>query len=224
MTDTTHNTNSAAPVNYALDHLDSATAWIERQGRTGDMPSTSARLANTAIAQFRSTIRSDEPQSVSWFLENVDMLTTRFVNLNANVKGDTARTYAARARSALKEHARYCVNPGAYRSTSKAKAPREEKKVTKPTKQSATLAAQPASAPPAPVASMPLAPVAVGFPPGLRVRDLPLAGDDREFLFAVPKDFTRADWAKVAHHLATFVRDGSLQPEVVAETLARIPT
>jgi hypothetical protein len=82
--------------------VDDICRFLDAKASCGDIAESSARLAGSAIRVLSTCIAPDEPQGdVAYMRENLEKLGNRWSTLNPDSKGDTARSYVSRVKTAL---------------------------------------------------------------------------------------------------------------------------
>lgn len=209
-------TTSQDAVNVLQPHtIDAVIGWVEKQTKKKDMPESSGRLTLTGLRAIAEQVAEDEPNNVEWISDNIDLLLQRWIRSKPEMKSDTAKTYASRARSAIKEFLRWDSDPAAYRpKPTPFVGARAEKKSPPPAAKPAQIAIAPDASPvvSAPKPESPPSPVAIGSEhvrkaqPG-DLRECPLGGD-RSFQYLPPQGGLKLKEAlRIAFHLFTICDD-----------------
>lgn len=134
----------------AENSVDDVASWLERQGEAhfGD----NAKLYKSAILRLSERRVEREPSTVSWVLENLEVLAERLAKAE-HVAPNSLKTYISRARSALQAYADWSANPVGWshkRGTSSGGG-KKEKVATK-------VRGKASGAPPTPIPATPVAP------------------------------------------------------------------
>ncbi|HTA91227.1 MAG TPA: hypothetical protein VK745_16690 [Polyangiaceae bacterium] len=172
--------------------------FLKQKAERGEIAENSARLKATSIRQLVTVLGEDEPKTAQYVLENIQSIATRWATLNsADAKGETAKTYESRARSAIESYFEWVRDPKGFkfkrsapRATPEAKEPKAQKTEAKPT------AASPET--PAPAAQA----------PEQEVRSFPLGAGREAFNFMLPSGgLDVRDVRKIVCHLLTLAKD-----------------
>jgi hypothetical protein len=174
--------------------LEDATRWMTAMGEAGEYPPDTARNCVQAIRRLVTVFRDDEEANpaVAAFSADLERIADRYARLNPG-KGNTVRTYRARAQTLVTEYLRYVENPSDFR-------PRKGRASRKPQ-------AGPAEAAPRRTRSET---GRVHTPPEDRqsgMREYPL-DERRVFRFQFPDDGIDMDeLMRVVWHMATLAKD-----------------
>lgn len=168
-------------------NLDDLCSFFEANGKAANLNPTTARLVATSVRNLAENLTEDEPHTVKFFEENLDVLSTRWRYKNQGKKTDTLQTYVSRARSALRDYKRFLDDPTRFRFENREATSRDKKNSPKP----------PSKLQSDPVVEAPIQQAGVSL--------------DREyggFRFSLPEDgFTSADGLKFALHILSFASD-----------------
>jgi hypothetical protein len=115
-----------AQVNGSPVTIEAVVKWVKDQATKGDMGASVARIRETGLRQMAAQVAPDEPGDALSVLNNIDRLRDRWATKNADAQGDTAKTYASRAKTSIEEYFRWAAAPSDY--DPKRSAPRAERK------------------------------------------------------------------------------------------------
>ena len=165
--------------------------WLASKAKTGEIPSSSARLQVTSIRNLTACLGSDEPREVAEVLRMLPELGRRWQNLNQDKQSDTAAAYISRAKKGLTTYLDWVKDPVHFKFDQKTRRPANAKPTRKPRRETTSKGSgAPKPAPDAQPA----------------MRSYPTAGGN--FRFILPKDGIDArDVMKLACHLLTFASD-----------------
>lgn len=165
--------------------------WLASKAKTGEIPSSSARLQVTSIRNLTACLSSDEPREVVEVLRMLPELGRRWQNLNQDKQSDTAAAYISRAKKGLTTYLDWVKDPVHFKFDQKTRRPTK----TRPSRKPRQGAASTSSETPKPAPD-----------PDPAIRSYPTAGGN--FRFVLPEDGIDArDVMKLACHLLTFASD-----------------
>ena len=172
-----------------------AITWLESKGVNGELRKGTAQNWVSAMRALGECLRDDEPSTAQFLLDNVEELARRWANLHPDRRGDTARFYESRARTALRKYAAWLEDPTSVRFESRT---REKSQNKKPSKRQDKPTSQ---------AELPMhEPVNRSPEHGGALRDFPL-DEGRSFVFSPPKELTKDEVMRISAHLLTFAPD-----------------
>jgi len=165
--------------------------WLARKAKTGEIPSSSARLQATSIRNLTECLAPEEPRQVADVLPMLGELGVRWQNLNPDKQSDTAAAYISRAKKGLSTYLEWVKDPVHFKFDRKGTRPAKSKSSRKPRQEAPPKAAGAHEAVTDPHSTM---------------RSYPTAGGD--FRFVLPEDGIDARGVmKLACHLLTFASD-----------------
>lgn len=202
-------------VNGSPVTVEAVVKWVKDQASKGDMGAAVARIRETSLRQMAAQVAPGESDDAISVLNNIDRLRDRWATKNADAQGDTAKTYASRAKTSIEEYFRWAAAPSTY--DPKRRAPRAERKPSPKEPIQAEIAA--VSQPPTPKSQ---APQQMG-----EMRNCPLGQGREPFRYILPAEgLLLRDAMRVAFHLITTCDDydPTISPmQVVSSALQRTP-
>jgi hypothetical protein len=169
-----------------LDSVIDFLATTAKQGYVNDNTAIGRRTACVKLFE----VLEDEQKTVAYVRDNIDVIKTRFQNLNKDVRGGTVDAYANRVLFAVNDYMKWMADRGAWEREAgargkttadgerKAKAPKAEKQ---------------AAAPESQVVDVNTRMVAIPIRPDFDVSTV------------IPRDITITEVRKIAYVLAGFV-------------------
>lgn len=189
----------AQSVNPSTTTIEDVCTWTNLKAERGEIAANSARLRVTALRALTSVLAPEEPRDAASVLGDLQNIARRWATLHSGMKGDTARTYESRAKSAIDDYLAWTKDPTGFKFTRRDTASRTD------AGQEKAPARKPKPAPSTPVDHAPPPPP----PPSNSgsMRSFPLGKDKGEFVFRLPDEITINDVKKIALHLATYATD-----------------
>jgi len=121
-----HNQNRGAQVSrkgsFLMENLqpnsaliktpDDAIEWMRGVQKRGEYPQSSVANCCTALAAYQGVKGEDEPNTVQWYLDNLDKLARRWATKNSG--SGEALNYRSRAKRILTEYVRFLDDPVSF--------------------------------------------------------------------------------------------------------------
>ncbi len=179
--------------------------FLRQKADRGEIAANSARLKVTAVSALAGILAEDEPKTAAYLRDHISSIADRWATLkSADAKGDTARTYESRARTAIDSYFAWVADPKGFKF--------KQKPEGKPRKESAVKEAPPA-APAAASAGKAEErrqeqPNGAAWGSASVVREYRLGPDREPFRFVLPTDGIEVnDVRKIICHLLTLAND-----------------
>lgn len=97
--------------------------------RKWDASNYDIRIHITPLKQISTCIKADEYGDIQWMLEHMDILAERLAQQNPSLKNGTVKSYASRAKRAIREYLSWDKSPDTYPGWRCKKVKKKEKPV-----------------------------------------------------------------------------------------------
>jgi hypothetical protein len=170
--------------------LDSVLDFLVTTAKQGYINDNTALGRRTACVKLFAVLE-DNQKTVAYVRDNIDVIKTRFQNLNKDVRGGTVDAYANRVLFAVNDYMKWMADRGAWEreAAARGKAPADGERKTK--------------APKADKQSPPAAAAAV-VDPNTRMVAIPIR-PDFDVSTVIPRDITISEVRRIAYVLAGYV-------------------